>query len=62
MTGRNQHLMKGIGLGMLLGAAVGAAGFGSVCGMPSKRKLRRRLMNAADNMGSALEDFYNMIR
>ena len=59
---KSQNVMKGIGLGMLLGAAVGAAGFGSMFGMPSKRKMKRRLMHAADTMGSALEDFYNMVK
>lgn len=62
MSMKTKKTVQGIGLGMLLGAAVGAAGFGSLFGMPSKRKVKRRLMNAADAMGSALEDFYHSVR
>lgn len=62
MNIKTKKTMQGIGLGMLLGAAVGAAGYGGVCGMPSKRKVKRRLMHAADTMSSALENVYSMMK
>lgn len=59
---RRNRTLGGIGLGMLLGAAIGAVGCGSICGMPSKRKVKRRLMHAADVMGSAVENMCDMMK
>ena len=61
MNGKMKKTMQGVGLGMLLGAAVGAAGYCGVCGMPSKRKMRRRLLHAADSMSGALENLFNSL-
>ena len=54
--------MAGIGWGLLAGAALGAAGCCSVCGVPGRRKVRRRLMNAADAVNDALDNMYRMIK
>lgn len=54
--------MAGIGWGLLVGAALGAAGCCSVCGVPGRRKVRRRLMNAADAVNDALDNMYRMIK
>ena len=62
MSTKQTSAFKGVGLGLLLGAAAGAAGWYGVCGAPSKRKVRRRLMHAADAMGNALENMYDMMR
>ena len=61
MNGKMKKTVQGIGLGLLLGAAAGAAGYCGVCGMPSKRKVRRRLLHAADSMSGALENLLNSI-
>ena len=45
-----------MGLWLLLGIAVGAAACCGVCGTPGKRRVRRRLMNAADAVNNAVND------
>lgn len=62
MIMNSRKTLGGIGLGMLIGAAVGAVGCSSICGMPSKRKVKRRLMHAADAMGNALENVCSMMK
>lgn len=47
---------SGMGLWLLLGIAVGAAACCGVCGTPGKRRVRRRLMNAADAVNNAVND------
>ena len=54
---RTAHALRGMGWGLLLGAAIGAAGCCGVCGLPTKRRMRRRLLSATDAMNDALESF-----
>ncbi len=62
MLCRTTRMIKGIGIGLAIGIALGAAGCGCMCGMPSKRKLKRRIMHTADSMGNALENICCMMR
>ena len=53
---RRKSAMSGMGLWLLLGMAAGAAACIGVCGTPTKRKVRRRLMRAADAVNDALDN------
>ena len=57
---------SGMGLWLLLGIAVGAAACLGVTGMPTQRKVRRRLMHAADEVNNAVNEaidkMYNAIK
>lgn len=59
---RTTRMLKGVGLGMAIGVALGAAGCGCMCGMPSKRKMKRKLMHTADVMGNTLENICCMMK
>ena len=45
---RRKRSLPGRGLWLLAGIAAGAAAAMGLCGIPGKRKVRRRLMRAAD--------------
>ena len=53
-------MMKGLWL--LIGIAVGAAACLGVCGTPAKRRVRRRLMHAADAVNEAIDNMYSAMK
>lgn len=52
----------GTGMWLLIGMAAGAAGCCGVCGLPRGRKVKRRLMHAADAVNDALDNLYSMMK
>ena len=54
--------VSGMGLWLLRGMAAGAAVSLGVCGTPGKRKVRRRLMRAADAVSDAMDNLYGMLK
>lgn len=62
MLCKTSRKLKGMCLGLAMGAAIGAAGCCCMCGMPSKRKLKRKFLHTADSMGSTLENILCMIK
>lgn len=62
---RRKSSSSGMGLWLLVGIAVGAAACCGVCGMcamPTRRKIRRRLMHAADAVSDAIDNMYSAIK
>lgn len=59
---KGKFTSSGMGLWLLLGIAVGAAACCGVCGMPAKRKIRRRLMHAADAVNDAIDNMYSAMK
>lgn len=59
---RKKPSSSGMGLWLLLGIAVGAAASVGVCGMPGRRKVRRRLMHAADAVNDAIDNMYRAMK
>ena len=58
---RQKQTSSGMGLWLLLGIAVGAAacyGAEMMCGTPTKHKVRRRLMHAADAVNDAIDNLF----
>ena len=53
---------SGMGLWLLIGIAVGAAACLGVCGTPAKRRVRRRLMHAADAVNEAIDNMYSAMK
>ena len=54
--------MPAAGLWLLAGIAAGAAVCLGMCGMPGKRRVRRRLMHAADAVNEAIDSMYSAIK
>ncbi len=47
---------------MLIGIAAGAAACCGICGLPGRRRFRRRLMHAADTVNDAMDNLYRMMK
>ncbi|MBQ9902679.1 MAG: hypothetical protein IJM51_09910 [Clostridia bacterium] len=64
MQSRKQS-SAGIGLWLLLGIAVGAAaccGVSGMCGTTARRRLRRKLMHAADAVNEAVDNMFSAMK
>lgn len=62
---KRQSSPSGSGIWLLLGVAIGAAaccGLERMCGTPTKRKVRRRLMHAADAVNDAIDNMFMSIK
>ncbi len=59
---RTKSAMPAAGLWLLAGIAAGAAVCLGMCGMPGKRRVRRRLMHAADAVNEAIDSMYSAIK
>ncbi len=62
MNGKRTMPSSGMGLWLLIGIAVGAAACLGVCGTPAKRRVRRRLMHAADAVNEAIDNMYSAMK
>ena len=65
MYDRRKPSSSGMGLWLLLGIAVGAAacfGMCIMCGTPTRRKVRRRLMHAADAVNDVIDNMYSAVK
>ncbi len=59
---RRKRSLPGRGLWLLAGIAAGAAAAMGLCGIPGKRKVRRRLMRAADAVNDAIDNMLGTMR
>ena len=59
---RKKNASSGSGIWLLLGMAAGVAACIGVCGTPTKRKVRRRLMHAADAVNDAIDNMFSTMK
>ncbi len=59
---KQNNASSGMGIWLLLGIAVGAAACVGICGTPTKRKVRRRLMHAADAVNDAIDNMFLSVK
>ena len=62
MYSNKRQSSSGMGMWLLVGAALGAAACLGLTGMPTQRKVRRRLMNAADAVNDAIDSMYRAMK
>ncbi len=62
MLSRTTRMIKGLGIGLMVGMALGAAGSTCICGKPSKRRVKRRLIHTADCIEDAFESLCCMMK